>query len=884
LNIRRKGAGVVASAVLLSGLFATVVAPIALADVTPTTPQSVPRGGSSSSTVGYTFLENAASCFELAGLDGNGNPTGNVSTAVGTKLIVQIKDSGGAATVGFSGTPVVVAPGTLGTTTATLSNTGGHSGDTLNVNFTNSSGFDKEQIVITGLTLNADAGAATGAIKATLTGTERGCVIPGGTSPTDVGTTTATGTVSAGIGVGATSVNVAVTAGSCPFAVTAAPTGKLNFLVSPESIAVVPVVTAPPTQTLPLGAATANAHAAAEAVSQTVVNCNPQNIGSPGSVANALRQTVEPPTTVVLPGQTGQAVADTVLDESTYGSGSTLAGTITFTISTAGVTFSGAPRVTNETGGINLGSLLGAGAPVACNLSVDRKSCSVTITSNASGTLDEIELDQILVDVDGTATLGAAVKIAVTAGAPVIVSSSTVAFIGRTIVSTAAQPVVFIGGTDQATGTIILTESQPGFFSSPGGPNNFFTICWTDNPDETFTRQPWAVVTAGDLKLLSGSVGVTQIQGTLIVLGGNQCAFWRLFNTSTVASTIKIVGSADGTTPLDPSGANNGPRINVPSAQLPGSVQGTFSVGAFAAVGTTLFSNAIRAFQNSVTVTAASQPRCLPGATDCLAGNIVVTETQNGQLRLNTKITVNVLPRATTQRMDVLLQTTSTNQTPIVTTNAAASGLLVTPVGVSCTPSAIFGVVVCNFFVTVTQQSFGPTFGTLTFSNIHYVVAADAVNGPVNVDVAGVPTPAGNGQTFDSVVSNAVIGAAPVVGLTKTSASSAVGKTQNSILFTVGTKIIHVVAGSNNIATIRIRVDPALIGKTVAIEVAAKASNGTWSAFHQITSRVIGADGFAYYYATSHSARWLSFRGHFLGDATHGQSTSQTVQIHWVSP
>jgi hypothetical protein len=473
------------------------------------------------------------------------------------------------------------------------------------------------------------------------------------------------------------------------------------------------------------------------------------------------------------------------------------------------------------------------------------------------------------------------VKLTVTTTAPLIVTSSTIATVGRVIIASAAQPVVFIGQNNQASGTIKLTESGPGFFSAGPGPTNFIVLCYFTG--ETFTTAPWAVVTVGDLKLLSGLTGATQVKGTLINITGNACAYWQVFSASTVASTIEIRGSADGSTPLGP-GDNNGPRLNVAAGLAPGSSQAALFVGP--AIPTTptgfqLFSNAIRAFQNSVTVTASSQPRCLPGATDCLAGNIVITETQNGQLKPGMVITVNILPRATTQRNDVLLQTTSTNQTPIATANTGASGLLVTPVGVTCTPSAILGIVVCNFAVTVTQQSFGPTLGTITFSNIHYVVAADAVNGPVNVDVTGI-TGVGGGQVFDSVVSNAIIGAAPVVITTKTSAASAVGKTNNSVLFTVGTKVITVNPSSNNIATIRIQVAPALIGKSVQIEVAHK-TGSTWSAFTKITSRVIGSDGYAYYYASTKSAQWLSFRGAFPGDATHGSSRSQTVQVHWVS-
>ena len=181
--------------------------------------------------------------------------------------------------------------------------------------------------------------------------------------------------------------------------------------------------------------------------------------------------------------------------------------------------------------------------------------------------------------------------------------------------------------------------------------------------------------------------------GTLINIAGNACAFWNVFTASTVASTIEIRGS-DTTGTILGAGANNGPRVNVPLALLPGSSQARIFVGPTiplvpALLGAQLLSNAIRAFQNNVTVTAASQPRCDPGSQDCLAGNILITETQNGQLRFGMVITINILPRATVQRMDTLMQTTSTNQTPIVSTNAPASGLLATPVGVTCVPSEI---------------------------------------------------------------------------------------------------------------------------------------------------------------------------------------------------
>jgi hypothetical protein len=870
LNIRRKGAGIAFTATLLSALVATVAAPLAFASVGVTSAGSVPRGGTSTGTATFTFTENTAACFT-----GAGSPD----------LQVVITDSAGAAKVGFSGTATVVAPtATLGAVTTSLSNTGGHTNDTLNINFSNASNFNVEVITVSGLKITADSDAATGAIKATLLGSEAPCVLPG--------TATATGilqtAIPSGAAFGPAQINVTSV---CPFAVTALPTpsnADFSLVSDPRAItAASPVVGG--IQTVTFGAGTVGQNIVPNnTVTQTVPNCS-ASIASPGTVANAIEEDVLGPVPNVIPGQTNQRVADVILREATFGDETTFgtSGTITFTLVAAGVTFSGSPTA-DPSGGVNLGSLAGAGFPVSCSVSVDRKSCSVTITSNAVGSgTDTILLTNIFVDVDTTAVLGTKVVINVTGpAAPIIVTNNVVAFVGRTVISTAAQPVIFIGQNDQATGTITLTESGPGFFSSTGGPTNFFTICYVDNPDETFTRAPWAVVTNGDLKLLSGSTGVSQVAGTLVVVSGNSCAFWQIFSNSTVASTIEIRGSTDGTTPL-PAGANNGPRLNVPANAAPGSVQGTFGVGTIFFVGPQLFSNAIRAFQNNVSVTASSQPRCLQGATDCLAGNIVITETQNGQLRAGTTITVDLLPRASTQRMDVLLQTTGTNQAPIVTTNAAASGLLVTPVGLNCTPSAIFGVVVCQISLQVTQQSFGPTLGTLTISNIHYVVAADAVNGPVNVDVKGVGGALG-AQVFDSVVSNAIIGAAPVVTQTKTQAASAVTKTNLASAFTVGTKVVHVVPSSNNIVTIRIKVDPALVGKSVVIQRAIKTggdaqhNGGTFGAFTNISTRVIGADGYAYYYASTHTAQWLSFRGMFPGNAQFSASTSQTVQVHWI--
>ena len=101
------------------------------------------------------------------------------------------------------------------------------------------------------------------------------------------------------------------------------------------------------------------------------------------------------------------------------------------------------------------------------------------------------------------------------------------------------------------------------------------------------------------------------------------------------------------------------------------------------------------------------------------------------------------------------------------------------------------------------------------------------------------------------------------------------------MLFTVGTKVVTLNPNSNNIVTIRIKFDPALVGKSVRIQVAHKNSAGVWSSFTNLTTRVIGSDGYAYYYASAHTAQWNSYRGMFPGNANFSPSTSQTVQVRW---
>jgi hypothetical protein len=901
LNIRRKGAAIAFTATLLSTMIATIAAPLASASVAVSSAGTVPRGGTSTTAASFTLRENTAAGFGVV------CPYG----ANGGAISIQIRDSAGGSTVHFVGPVGLSAPGSLNA--SAVLDTTVTANDTLTVLFNGAGAHDDLNIeqVVASAKISADNGAPNGAIKAQF-------INPAANHPgyTDQGacvasipsTVTASGKLAVAYAPGTTAITLVLDAGSCPFAPTAGAVGSAVFGgTNPETKAVTAAgAPAGGVQTITVAPLTLPKSASDPVTQAGVPNCTPYAtpfaISSPGTVGSSLTQTAGTPT-VVNVGENNQPTADTTLKESPTAASGTLTGTVTFTIATPGVVFSSSPTV------VLSANLTG---PTVCTISVDRKSCTVTVTNSepaATTGTESVRLTGILVDVAANATPGAPVTIAATNGStPINTTSATVAFIGRVIIGVAAQPTVFIGFNDQQSGMKTLTESGPGFFQTGAGSNNTFGLCIYTG--ETFTRAPWAVVTnaggtgAAGLQLLNPATatGVSQIQGTLT--NGGKCAYWTIFSASTTGpATIEIRGS-DAATPTAPlaSGATNGPRLSVPNGLAPGSEQAAILVGTAAAVipGCTSFagcsanaafasvvSEAIRAFKNSVSVTAASQPNCPPGTTDCLLGNIVITETQNGQFKPGDVVRGYFVPDSKSARNDVLIKAGNTNDQPIITTNTT-SGLLVSPVTIICPPNVPL-LNICFFQFTITQQSFGPALGQVTVSNIHATIAKDATPGPILMDwgntgiILGVPLGAPAGQPFETVVTNGTIGAGPnPPATTKTSATSAIGKTISATAFSVGTKVVTLVPSSNNVVTIRIKVDPALVGKNVTIQRAVKNSAGVWSAFTNLTSRTVGADGYAYYYASAHSAQWLSFRGAWLGNAQFAPSHSQTVQVRWV--
>ena len=527
---------------------------------------------------------------------------------------------------------------------------------------------------------------------------------------------------------------------------------------------------------------------------------------------------------------------------------------------------------------------------------------------------------------------GTAVDVTVT-GSPafiVLVTSKTIAYVARVVVGIAAQPIIFINYNDQPTGTISLAEQGAGFFNGGTGSNNVFGLCLLTG--ESFTRAPMAIVTVGDLKLNNAGVAVapgTGLLGTLFTdPGGRSCVRWTVFTASTVASTVEIRGT-DSAGAILPSGPNNGPRLSVPGTSTPGTTQAVVLIGSAAnvacgneTVGATgcilgtgtapgvtggagtvpafskLVSMATRAFKDSVVVAATSQPRIPQGSTG-LAGNIVITETLNGQFKPGQNVCIQIQPRASNENLqDTWFDSANQNTLPIVTTNAA-SGLLVGAVGVggnsNCT-SAPGGDNRGYAGFIITQQSFGPTLGQITISNIRYISTADAPNGPVLVRVYSYP-PSAPGVQFSTFVSNAILGPAVVLAPTGIIASVAPGvnrsvcntDTAGCAFRSKAPTVNSGATGNHAYVTIRWHVSGIVSGK-VTVYYQKKAigvpfTQGWPGVFTKLTTVVVSS-GWAYYFADAkvlnhNSAFHASFIGVVVPTATTDTSRSKAVQANW---
>ncbi|HSW42551.1 MAG TPA: hypothetical protein VLM76_08595 [Patescibacteria group bacterium] len=815
MTIWKKAISVATSAALLASLLTAAVAPAALAAITQTSAGPVAQGTTSAGTATITFTENGI----------------NALTTTGTMTVAIAPAAPAAGTVSWAGTPVVSAPGSLGVGVSIV-------GGVLNISI---AGFDPanvETIAISGLRVTASATASPGAVVATLGG------VAGIIAAFAPATTTVSGTLATPVGVGVSvGVQVSGITAACGFNTTNSI--SLGGVESRTATAVGALSGGVQVIDLPAGP---NAHAIGTTVTSTVPWCG---LASPATVALAAAFSSDGNPTVY-PGEANSRAAALWVDEPAIGflaAGTTL----TFSIVTPGVVFSRAPSLWNDGAGLTLSG------PV---LAADRRSVTVTVSTASTGVGADIELGNILYDVGAAVPGGTFIQVSLALSGGLFVSGSPAsnAVVFRGISASAPTPTVWIGENNQPTGLVTLTEQAAGFFHGGIGANNVISVC-TTGVDYEFTFAPWARVTGGDLRLREGAVASPDN----IVVGSQDgsCFEWTVWTASTVASTIQIGSSTFAT----------GPLINVQTDQVPGVValnifsgDGTVIAERIAVVGF-----AVAAFRTQVAVSALSQP-VIPAGAKSRVGAIQISETAPGQLKRWEAICVEILPRATLGflRQDVFMQALTTADLPVVT---ATGGLVVGPMEWSdgdCEgrqengPSFGSGTHMVSFSFDVLQQSTTGA-GRLVIDNINVITTADAPQGPVLFNVYGFgghPTHV----TFQSTISPARIGVRPAITIRS---ATALGRTMVGP-FTTPTKT----AALNRFITWRFTGGSALAGKRVQIWVATRNVDGSWGAWSRLTGRTADGAGNVFFWWRSDSARRISVRAFYPGDATHRASWS----------
>jgi hypothetical protein len=721
----------------------------------------------------------------------------------------------------------------------------------LTINLTGSDPLNVETLVIGGLTLSATAAAPLGTVTATI----------GGDGPTIAcftgGTTTATGVVATGIAAGSTSVIINVD--DCDFAVTDTTDlvpGMLSFGTSPETRNITAIAAGPGAgqQTLTIQA-TANVHNLGETVSQSgVPACQGAAISGLGTVVDSIIYNA-PTATSVFPGEPNQAAGSLSITERTAGFMS-VGRTITFTIDTAGVVFTNAPAFSDN----DATFAVSGGA-----LSADRRSVSYTVTG-ASTAPATFTLSSILYDVAASVPSGTNISVTAAVSGRVVVPTSRVnAIVGRILNASAPATTVNIGQNNQPIGLITITEVSAGALTDGSGPSNVFGVCLAPGSGATFTSPgPSAFVTggtaAGNLILREGAGASPDniVAGSLDAAG---CYTWTIFTKSTTASTI-VIGSS----------ATVGALVNVAPGATPGALSaqilaGTAPLGPAPTELQVTLQVATKVFASQVQVSAASQPIMAPGAVHAPAGNIIIQETGNGQLKLGQEICVEVVPNQNTGILpDVYMSGLNTADLPLAT---GSNGLVISSVTTStntCNNLVGFtGSFIESFEFTILQQSTTGN-GKVEISNIHYNVLNDAAAGPVQVNVFGFAV-GGASIDFQRVISNARVGS-PIAGTNATR----LGVTQVGA-FTTSTKVQRV----GRYVTYRMDFGVAAAGKRVEIWGATKTGND-WSAFTKVTARIANASGVVYYYIRQNSATWKSYRGFFVD----GGAWTPARQARWI--
>jgi hypothetical protein len=310
-----------------------------------------------------------------------------------------------------------------------------------------------------------------------------------------------------------------------------------------------------------------------------------------------------------------------------------------------------------------------------------------------------------------------------------------------------------------------------------------------------------------------------------------------------------------------------------------------------------LVANAVRAYKNALTIAAVSVPYISAGATMAPAGNLTLTETQNGQLDAGTVICVEIVPRTSvtpeTATRDVYLGAASTNDLPVITTNGNTSGLLAHQVEyfgqhacneiTSSTEAGItLGQTATAFAFQITQGSIN-ALGSITISGIKYTALTNAVNGPVQLNIytiaCGLPPAQDIGgpgigcspanQESQGAVTNARIGVQPVGRLDISPVANA---NPNSPTFNQATAIV--MRGQR--VTLRGTFSGTYAGDLVEIWIK-YGSAGTWA---RQTSRRIMPGGSFTYSPVVLATGYQYYKIMFVGSVANSSAISNVVRAY----
>ena len=290
-------------------------------------------------------------------------------------------------------------------------------------------------------------------------------------------------------------------------------------------------------------------------------------------------------------------------------------------------------------------------------------------------------------------------------------------------------------------------------------------------------------------------------------------------------------------------------------------------------------SNAVRAFKDSVVVTALSQPTIPAGAARPAPATSRSPRRLAGQLKAGEPD----LPRdpaareRTTTLQDTWFNSPNTDQLPIVTTAGAR------PARRSASRSA-------------SEQQLPDGTGSATTAGRRSASRSPAVDrrcarhprrSATSTTSRRLTRRTGrssfaclridqrrSASRSSAYVSNAKIGVKAAI---KISAVSALGVPPNQGPASTSTKV----AAANKFITWRFAGGAALAGKTVRIYVATRNAAGGYGPFVNLTGRVADANGNAFF-SWRATKTWVSVRAYFAGDATYAASWSTVTQGRWL--